>query len=153
MGFKRFLQPLFIFTSLAGSIFFIGYQEAIEFKNRSKLIAQNTNDYLGPTQKLPGQDQLIKVQVLVYNDPDPKGVRLVKAQFDGTSIPLKPRDIYGYRGQASFQKLPGKYKLKWKVERDPKIWPRTIQHEEEVILDSRDLWIQISIIGDQAEIS
>lgn len=116
-------------------------------------VAQNTNTYLGPNQKIPGNPQLIRVQILVYNDPNPKGVTIVDAQFDGTSIPLKPRDIYGYRGQASFQKSPGKYKLKWEVDRDQQTWPRTVEHEENVILDARDLWIQITIIGEKAEIS
>lgn len=78
---------------------------------------------------------------------------IVDAEFDGMSIPLKPRDIYGYRGQASFQKRAGKYKLKWTVNRDDQTWPRAVDHEENVILDGRDLWIQITIIGDTAEIS
>lgn len=121
--------------------------------HHSSLITQNTNTYLGPNQKVPGNPQLIRVQVLVYNDPNPKGVEIGEVDFDGTSIPLKPRDIYGFRGQASFQKSPGKYKLSWVVERDKQAWPRTINHEEEVILDPRDLWIQITITGDTAEIS
>ncbi len=121
--------------------------------SRSHLLAQNTNTYLGPNQKIPGNPELIRVQILVYNDPDPKGVTISKAEFEGTSIPLKPRDIYGFRGQASFQKPPGKYKLKWEVERSDTSWPRTVDHEEEVLLDGRDLWIQITIVGDSAEIS
>ncbi len=116
-------------------------------------IAQNTNTYLGPNQKTPGNAQLIRVQVLVYNDPNPNGVRIVSAAFDGKEIPIKPRDIYGFRGQASFQKKAGKYKLSWEVEKDKQNWPRTVSHEEEVTLDSRDLWIQITITGDTAEIS
>jgi hypothetical protein len=96
---------------------------------------------------------MVRVQILVYNDPNPKGVTITKASFDGTSIPLKPRDIYGYRGQASFQKPPGKYKLKWEVEGDKKVWPRTVDHETEVFLDERDFWIQITINGNNAEIS
>lgn len=121
--------------------------------HHSTLVTQNTNTYLGPNEKAPGNPQLIRVQVLVYNDPNPKGVTIDSANFDGTSIPIKPRDIYGFRGQASFQKSPGKYKLRWVVERDKQVWPRTITHEEEVILDPRDLWIQITITGETAEIS
>jgi hypothetical protein len=117
------------------------------------LFAQNTNTYLGPDHKIPGNPQMVRVQILVYNDPNPKGVTITKASFDGTSIPLKPRDIYGYRGQASFQKPPGKYKLKWEVEGDKKVWPRTVDHETEVFLDERDFWIQITINGNNAEIS
>jgi hypothetical protein len=47
----------------------------------------------------------------------------------------------------------GKYKLKWKVKRDQHAWPRTISHEEEVTIDPRDLWIQITITGENASIS
>ena len=77
------------------------------------LIAQNVNDYLGPKQKVPGNPQLIRVQVLVSDDPNPQGAQIVRAEFHRHEIPLKPRDIYGFRGQASFQTPPGKYKLKW----------------------------------------
>lgn len=117
------------------------------------LVSQNTNTYLGPNQKLNGNPQLVRIQVLVYNDPDPKGVVISSADFDGSSIPLKPRDIYGFRGQASFQKPGGKYKLRWEVERSGSGWPKTVSHEEQVTIDPRDLWIQITIIGDKAEIS
>lgn len=116
----------------------------------SGLFAQNTNTYLGPNQKTTSD--LVRVQVLVYNDPDPKGVIITQATFDGSSIPLKPRDIYGFRGQASFQKRPGKYKLRWQVERSGTDWPRTVSHEEQVTLDGRDLWLQITITGEKAVI-
>ena len=117
------------------------------------LYAQNTNEYLGPNQPIPGNPQLIRIQILVYNDPAPKGVRIEKVVFDGQTFPLKPRDIYGYRGQSSFQKKPGKYKLYWEVNRDDLVWPRTIKHEEKVFIDKRDMWIQITIIGNEASIS
>lgn len=117
------------------------------------LFSQNTNTYLGPNEKLPGKQNQVRVQILLYNDPNPKGLHITKAEFAGSNIPLKPRDVYGYRGQASFQKPAGKYKLKWQVERDDFSWPRVINREEEVYLDDRDLWIQITITGDQAEIS
>lgn len=121
--------------------------------HHASLVAQNTNTYLGPSQKIHGNPQLIRVQILVYNDPNPKGFRVLSTDFDGTDILLKPRDIYGFRGQASFQKSPGTYKLRWEVEGDRKTWPRTIKHEEDVTLDPRDLWIQITITGEKAEIS
>lgn len=120
----------------------------------STLGAQNTNNYLGPSERVPGNAKLIRVQILVNDDPNENGVQIVKAQFSETNIPLKPRgDIYGFRGQASFQKTPGKYKLKWTVQRDASAWPRTVNHEEEVTLDPKDLWIQITITGEKAEIS
>lgn len=116
------------------------------------LTGQNTNNYLGPNQKNARNGDLVRIQVLVYNDPDPKGVTINEAKFDGTSIPLKPRDIYGFRGQASFQKEPGKYKLSWEVERSGTGWPRSVKHEEQVTVDGRDLWLQITITGDKAVI-
>lgn len=115
---------------------------------------QNTNDYLGPTQRKPANAKLIRVQILINDDPNPSGVQIQSAEFDQQKIPLKPRsDIYGFRGQASFQKQPGKYKLRWTVKRDESAWPRTVVHEEEVTLDPRDLWIQITVTGEKAEIS
>lgn len=116
------------------------------------LVAQNVNEYLGPNERTPGPE-LVRIQILVNDDPSPQGVQIVSAQFHGQPIPLKPRDIYGFRGQASFQVRPGKYTLKWKVRRDRIIWPRVISHEEEVHIDPRDLWIQITITGDQASIT
>ncbi len=115
------------------------------------LVTQNTNTYLGPKQKTNAQ--LVRVQVIVNDDPHPQGLQILDAEFDGADIPLKPRDIYGFRGQASFQCAAGKYKLKWKVNRDKTIWPRTISHEEEVTISPRDLWIQITITGEKASIS
>ena len=119
----------------------------------SSFITQNVNQYSGPSKKVPGNPQLVRVQVLVNDDPNPQGVQIVQAQFDQQNIPLKLRDIYGFRGQSSFQTPPGKYKLKWTVHRDKFAWPRTIKHEEEVTISPRDLWIQITITGEKASIS
>jgi len=113
------------------------------------LIAQST--YYGPkgTNLNP---QLIRVEVLVHDSPIDQGVQIESAEFDKTAIPLKTRDIYGYRGGASFQKLPGKYKLRWTINRSHIAWPRSIAHEEIVELNPRDLWVQISIVGEKATI-
>lgn len=154
---KKFFQFLLILGTglfMLGTLLFFKQGELpLLGAHHGDLLAQNTNVYMGPNQRLPGNPQLVRVQILLYDDPSPKGVRLTQAEFDGSSIPLKPRDVYGYRGQASFQKPPGKYKLKWTVERDEQAWPRTIDHEEEVFLDPRDFWIQISITGNTASIS
>lgn len=115
------------------------------------LTAQNANTYLGPDDKSPGA--LIRIQVLINDDPNPAGVQIQNVTFDGTTIPLKPRDIYGYRGGGSFQKAPGKYKLKWTVKRDANAWPRTVTQEQEVNVDRRDMWVQITITGESAAIT
>ena len=155
---QRFFQFLLVLGTalvMMGTLLVFKQKELPIFTatHHSSLISQNTNTYLGPHQKIPGDPRMVRVQILIYNDPNPKGVKITSAEFDGTDIPLKPRDIYGYRGQASFQKPPGKYKLKWVVDRDTQDWPRKIEHEDTVVLDSRDLWIQITINGDRAEIS
>jgi hypothetical protein len=117
------------------------------------LLAQNMNNYLGPSDtKTSRNTSLVRIQVAVYDDKNPQGVQIVKAEFDQNDIPLKPRDINGFRGQASFQNRPGRYKLRWKVQRDKMAWPRTETHEEEVTVSPRDLWLQITITGDTAEI-
>lgn len=142
-----------ILTFMGTLLFF--KQQTVPFgsPHSPALMAQNTNTYLGPHAPAGGNPQLIRVQILVNDDPDPKGVQIVEASLDGTTIPLKPRDIYGFRGQASFQKKPGQYTLRWKVQNDRHIWPRTTTHEETVTLDPRDLWIQITITGNQATIT
>lgn len=116
----------------------------------STYLAQNT--YLGPTSPVPGNPQLIRVEIIVNDDPKLGGLQIQQVKFNGTDVPLKPRDINGFRGQGSFQLPPGKYKLTWIVNRDKFAWPRTVSHEETVTLDPRDLWVQITIQGDEASI-
>ena len=154
MGSERFFQFVVILgaaLSILGTLLF--FKQGPLPLMATRLVAQNVNEYLGPTQKSPKNTKLIRIQVLVNDDPSPQGVQIDHVEFNNQSIPLKPRDIYGFRGQASFQTLPGKYKLKWTVRRDKIAWPRTLTHEEEVILDPRDLWIQITIVGESATIS
>ncbi len=117
------------------------------------LFAQSTNDYLGPSAPLRGNPQLVRIQLMVHDDPNPTGVKIVRVEFNGTPITLKPSDIYGFRGQSSFQLRPGRYTLKWTVQNDKHIWPRTTTQKEEVVLSPRDFWIQIDITGDKATIS
>ncbi|HLB53413.1 MAG TPA: hypothetical protein VJK48_06885 [Chlamydiales bacterium] len=116
----------------------------------SLLFAQYT--YEGPTQPVPSNIKLIKVELLIKDSPELGGVRIQSVVFDGKSIPLKPPDIFGNRGSAGFQLSPGKYRLRWIVQKDKESWPRTVTHEEEVTIDSRDLWVQILIEGDEASI-
>lgn len=157
MGFmssQRFFQALLILGTtlvMLGTLLF--FKQGAFPLQASGLVCQNVNEYSGPTKKIPGNPQLIRVQVLVNDDPNPQGVQILEAEFDQQDIPLKPRDIYGFRGQSSFQTPPGKYKLKWTVHRDKFAWPRTIKHEEEVMISPRDLWIQITITGENASIS
>jgi hypothetical protein len=109
--------------------------------------------YLGPIQPVPGDPHLVRIQIIVRDSPESGGVQIQNVEFDHQTIPLKPRDIYGNRGGASFQLPPGKRKLRWVVQRDKTIWPRTISHEEEVNIDPRDYWIQILIVGETATIN
>lgn len=117
-----------------------------------RLEGQIAQTYLGPTAPIPGNPQLVRVEVLVSDGQEPNGLQILSASFNGTSIPLKPRDVLGYRGGASFQVKPGKYTLRWRVNRDRFAWPRNSSHEEIVTIDPRDLWLQISIEGDRASI-
>ena len=113
------------------------------------LVAQN---YMGPIKKIPGDPHLVRIEVIVKDSPEQGGVQIQSVKFDGQAIPLKPRDIDGNRSKASFQMAPGKYTLRWVVQRDKTIWPRTFTHEEEVNVDPRDLWIQVTIQGEKASI-
>ena len=139
----RFFQFL---TVIGTALFFIS--TLLFFK--SELIAQNT--YLGPTSRGQGNSKLIRVEISVNDDPKLGGVEINDVRFNNTSIPLKPRDISGFRGQGSFQLPPGKYKLNWSVNRDKSAWPRSVSHEELVTLDPRDLWVQILVVGDEVSI-
>ena len=108
--------------------------------------------YQGPTQAVPGNPKLVRVQVLIRDSPVAGGVRVQSVDFNGQGIPLQPPDLFGNRGTGSFQVPPGKYKLRWVVQRDKLIWPRVLTHEEEVNIDPRDLWLQIEIVGEEASI-
>lgn len=156
MNSQRFFGAILIlgtFLVMLGTLLFFRQGSFPLMSSHHYLISQNVNEYLGPSQKIPGNPQLIRVQILVNDDPNPQGVQIVSAEFDQQNITLKPRDIYGFRGQSSFQTAPGKYKLKWTVHRDRFAWPRTVKHEEEVEVSPRDLWIQITITGENASIS
>ncbi len=143
---------------LAMASFFIAtiflFQHQSLFKNvpifDSTCIAQNT--YFGPITPVKGNPQLIRVEVIVNDDPKLGGVQIKEVHFNQTNIPLKPRDINGFRGQGSFQLPPGKYKLTWVLNKDKFAWPRTVSHEQIVTLDPKDLWVQITIQGEEASI-
>jgi len=147
----RFFQSLFAISTLlcftAIAFYFWNHKKE---KEESKFIASYS--YQGPTQPVPGNPKLVRVEVLVRDSPQSAGVQIKSVEFNGQGIPLQTRDIYGNRGTGSFQVPPGKYKLRWVVQRDKLLWPRQINHEEEVTIDPRDLWLQIEIIGEEASI-
>jgi hypothetical protein len=152
----RFLQILTVagaFLTASSSILFFKQGRLPLLPNDSnsiELIASNT--YFGPTKPIPGTPQLVRVEVLVRDSEDPSGPQVVSVDFNKNNVPLQPRDIYGNRGSGSFQLSPGKYKLRWVTNQNKIAWPRNLTHEEEVTINSRDLWIQIQIEGDQASI-
>ncbi len=136
----------------AGSLLFFFQNARWPLLPTDHLSASTSNTYLGPSRPpQPGQ-RIVQIQIYVRDSQEAGGVQIVSAQFDGKRIPLQPRDIYGNRGSASFQVSPGKYKLKWKVNRDQYTWPRTLTHEENVEISSRDLWLQITIEGNEVTI-
>lgn len=150
----RWVVYLGTFLCLMGIFSVFKQKPAAVLKNNQPLaglMVQNT--YFGPTSPIPGNPHLIRVQVLIYDSAEQGGLQIQEVEFDGNSIPLKPRDIYGFRGEGTFQVAPGTYKLNWTVQRDRIIWPRTIKHEETVTIDPRDLWIQITIQGENAAIT
>lgn len=108
--------------------------------------------YEAPKQTATGRQKLVRIEILIRDSPEAAGVQIHSVEFNQKNIPLKPRDIYGNRGSASFQLLPGTYKLRWVVQRDRFAWPRLLTHDQEVTIDPRDLWIQIYIEGDEASI-
>jgi hypothetical protein len=143
------LGATFSFLSI-GLFFKKGTYPLLGTKSIEGLLVQNT--YFGPNHPLPGNPHLVRVEISVHDDTEPGGVQIQTVTFDNQNIPLKPRDIYGYRAKGSFQVEPGKYKLSWSIHRDRVIWPRTVSHEELVTVDPRDLWLQISIQGEKVSI-
>jgi hypothetical protein len=147
------LRKIFCGITLFGAVLSIA-AIGLSFKNNlswnSPFFAMNVNTYLGPRGKTA--QKLVKIQLVIKDDPKPAGLQIESVTFNGKRVPLKPRDIHGFRGQGSFQLSPGKYSLKWTAQRDDFVWPRILSFEEEVLIDSRDLWLQISIVGDKASI-
>jgi|SRR6185295_13685706 hypothetical protein len=141
---------LWVFLSLT-LVFFLaaGFFWSVSASEKS-LVASFT--YEGPTKHVPGNPHLVRVEVLMRDSPVARGVRIKSVEFNGQGIPLQTPDIYGNRGTGSFQLAPGKYKLRWVVQRDKLIYPRVLTHEEEVHIDPRDLWLQIEIVGEEATI-
>lgn len=114
------------------------------------LIASTT--YMGPKHPLPNDAERIRIEITIRDSAKNGGPQIEEVFFNQQQIPLKPRDVYGSRGNASFFLPPGKYKLEWTVNRDNFAWPRSTTHKEEVLVSPRDLWIQVSIEGDSASI-
>jgi len=151
MAFRFFRQILVCTTLLVLGLVFLYFQKRITpdtpFKDQ---IASNT--YFGPVKPIPGNPELVRIEILVRDSPQSNGLQIERVEFDSTDIPLKPRDIYGNRGSASFQVHPGSYELRWVVNKDSFAWPRSIEHVETVNVSPRDLWLQISIEGETASI-
>jgi hypothetical protein len=150
----RFVRQTFTCLSLLGiGLSFVYFQLNDPSRESSPIVGLTaSNTYFGPVKQTPGNEQLIRVEILVRDSAEANGLQIVNVEFNNTTIPLKPRDVYGNRGNASFQMRPGTYQLTWAVNRDKFAWPRTVTHEETVTVDPRDLWLQISIEGDKASI-
>ncbi len=114
--------------------------------------------YYGPdesphvTQPSPKVSQKIRVQILVYDQPDLGGLTIQEVSFNGTTLALQPADLNGFRGGGSFALSPGSYSLNWIVSRDARVWPRTIKHRQTVQITSKDSWMQVTIQGDQVTV-
>src|SRR5271154_6092388 len=127
MGSRRLLHQLLVCTSLmAAGLVLIRFQPRSEsFEPSHTASNQLGYTYLVPVKSTSGKSQLVRVEVLVRDATEADGLQIVNVEFNKTNIPLKPRDIYGIRGTASFQLKPGDYPLKWVVNRDKFAWPRT----------------------------
>ncbi len=118
-------------------------------KSQKKELAQT---YFGPTEGSQEDKGLVRIELHVKDGPKSGSPQVESVTFDGQSIPLKPRGVFGKRGVASFQLPPGTYLLQWEVSRNKWVWPRTTSHKKEVHIDGKELWIQIIIEGDNVSI-
>ena len=108
-------------------------------------------DLYAQTQYFPpslSSGKLIPVEIQIYDDPELGGVTIQDVSFDGQQIPLKPTGVYGFRGGGSFKKASGSYDLVWTIQRPGNDWPRTVQKKQKVIIKGNDVWVQISIHGE-----
>jgi hypothetical protein len=114
--------------------------------------------YYGPnegphfTQPRLSVSEKVRVQILIYDQPDLGGLKIEEVIFNGTSLSLQSADLNGFRGGGSFQVIPGTYQLVWKVSRSTKDWPRVLKHQKEIKINQRDSWMQITIQGDQSTV-
>lgn len=104
--------------------------------------------YYGPNSPAPG---LIQVQLLVYDQPTENGLKIESVQFDGRNIALQPPDVYGFRGGGGFQMEPGNYQLQWVVSTGQSSWPRSVNYKKSIAIQRGDVWVQLTIKGDQVE--
>lgn len=144
-----------VLTLISSLLFFIKKDPIVRNSSLETvaLMASAGNTYFGPKAPVKGNPQLIRVQLLAKDAQESSGPQLVSVTFYNRDVPLKPRDVHGNRGSASFQVPPGKYKLRWTTSRDKFAWPREEEHEEEITVSPRDLWLQLEIQGNQAQIN
>ena len=153
LPFIRFITVSGACLTALSAVFFFMEQEARDrtvSEGAAPLIASAGTTYFGPKSPVVGNPQLVRIEVVLKDSADSSGPQLVSVTFYNKNIPLKPRDVYGNRGSASFQVPPGKYKLNWTVNRDRYVWPRRVEHEMVVTVSPRDLWLQLEVQGDQA---
>jgi hypothetical protein len=149
--FWLFVMCLGFFLGIASLFVYFRESRSMTLESRA-LVASTSSTYMGPQKPVVGDPQLVRVQLIVKDATDSSGPQIVSVTFNGKNVPLQPRDIYGNRGAASFQLKPGKYRLRWRTNRDKFAWPRTLNHEEIVEISPRDLWLQVTIQGDTASI-
>lgn len=92
----------------------------------------------------------IKVQVLIYDQPELGGKKIESVSFNGKNIPLQPPDLKGFRGGGGFQLEPGSYRLEWRISGNPSGWPRSLGFEQAIKINENDTWVQVTIQGDKA---
>lgn len=105
--------------------------------------------YYGPTSPSPSS---IKVQVMVYDEPEPGILKIESVTFNGRNVRLQSPDLNGFRGGGGFQLQPGKYSLEWKVSRGSMAWPRTLSFKKTIEIQSRDRWVEVTVRGSEASV-
>lgn len=103
--------------------------------------------YYGPNSPVSG---LVQVQLLVYDQPEAGGLKIESVRFNGRNVALQPPDVYGFRGGGGFQLQPGNYQLEWDVSTGQSDWPRSRNYKKSIPIQRGDVWVQVTIQGDQA---
>jgi hypothetical protein len=146
---KKILQHFFLFLfsfSIVVSIFLVSayYPKSLNQIPQKKIFL---------SKYLSKNEDLIRVQIIIYDNTKKEYNDIVKVTFNNQNIILQTADTNGKRAIKYYQLPPGDYKLKWKVSKSDFAWPRSKSFEKNIELQKTDKYVFIMINGDQITIS
>ena len=139
---KRFL--FFSFVCLSIFVIFLNYDSWTD--NKVASAGHTLGSFVTPKLKR-GEAKIVKVDVVVM-DNDASDEYIQRASFNNHNIPLSSPNPTTIRGRLHTQVNPGTYTVRWTVKKDAYVWPREVEHVEEIIVSTEDIYMVINIQGD-----